>query len=47
MHEVFNTKFFQGISEDDKFVAEGGNIEKPSILLVLSWVKNAWNDIPE
>ena len=26
---------------------KSGNIKKPRILLVLSWVKSAWDDIPE
>ena len=33
--------------EDDKPVTKGGNIKKPSTSLVLSWVKSAWEDIPE
>ena len=33
--------------EDDKPMTKGGNIKKPGISLVLSWVKSAWDDIPE
>ena len=33
--------------EDDKPVTKGGNIKKPSIFLVLSWVTSAWENIPE
>ena len=33
--------------EDDKPVTEGGNIKKPGLSLVLSWIKSAWDDIPE
>ena len=41
-------KWLAGMSlEDDKPVTIGGNIKKPSISLVLSWVKSAWDDIPE
>jgi len=28
-------------------LTKAGNIEKPGLLLVLSWVKSAWDDIPE
>ena len=41
-------KWLAGMSlEDDKQVTKGGNIKKPSMSLVLSWVTSAWEDIPE
>ena len=34
------------MASDDKELTKGGNLKKPSISLVTSWVKSAWDEIP-
>jgi len=33
------------MSSDDKPLTKGGNLKKPALGFVMSWVKDAWDDI--
>ena len=35
------------MSSDDKPLTKDGNLKKPALALVTSWVKSAWYDLPQ
>lgn len=39
-------RWMEYISSDQKEFTKGGNLKRPSLSLVTSWVKSAWNEIP-
>ena len=40
-------KWVEWMSSDDKPLTKGGNLKKPALALVTSWVKSAWYDLPQ
>jgi hypothetical protein len=40
------TKWMTWMASDEKEFTKGGNLKKPSISLVTSWVKSAWDELP-
>ena len=39
-------KWMAWMASDDKDLTKGGNLKRPGLSLVTSWVKEAWEDIP-
>ena len=39
-------KWMAWMCTDDKELAKGGNPKRPSLFMVTTWVKEAWEDIP-
>ena len=39
-------KWMACICTDDKELTKGGNLKRPSLSMVTTWVKEAWEDIP-
>jgi len=40
-------KWIAWMKSDDKELTAGGNLKKPGLSLVTSWVKTSWEDIPK
>ena len=40
-------KWVEWMSSDDKPLTKDGNLKKPALALVTSWVKSAWYDLPQ
>ena len=39
-------KLMAWMCTDDKELTKGGNLKRPSLSMVTTWVKEAWEDIP-
>ena len=39
-------KWMAWMCTDDKELTKGGNLKRPSLYMVTTWVKEAWEDIP-